>query len=132
MPTIQQLVRRRRKDKTKRTATQRTLQGCPQRRGVVLKTMVLNPKKPNSANRLCCRVRLSNGIDVTCKIPGEGHSLQEHSVVLVRGGGTPDLVGVKHKVIRGPLDCRGVEISPKFKVRRNRARSRYGTKRQGS
>nr|XP_033812840.1 28S ribosomal protein S12, mitochondrial [Geotrypetes seraphini] len=83
--------------------------GCPQLKGVVLKTMIRKPKKPNSANRKCARVRLSNGKEVTCFIPGEGHNLQEHSMVLVEGGRTQDLPGVKLKVVRGKYDCAHVQ-----------------------
>jgi small subunit ribosomal protein S12 len=128
MPTIQQMVRGTRTKKRKRSATYRTLKGNPFLKAIVLRTMIVEPVKPNSANRLCCRVRLSNGVELTAHIPGEGHNINEHSRVLIRGGNVPDLPGVKHKVVRGWGDCCAVEMSSKFKTRRNRARSRYGTK----
>jgi small subunit ribosomal protein S12 len=106
MPTISQLIRKprqRQKAKSKSPA----LEGCPQKRGVVIKVYVINPKKPNSADRKVCRVRLSNGMEVTAYIPGEGHSINEHMAVLIRGGRTPDCPGVKYKVIRGALDDQG-------------------------
>ncbi len=121
MPTINQLVRKGRKriiDKKKTPA----LDSCPQRRGVCLQVKTMTPKKPNSALRKICRVRLSNGKEVTVYIPGEGHNLQEHSIVLVRGGRVRDLPGVRYHVIRGALDAMGVED-------RKRSRSKYGTKR---
>lgn len=97
------------------------LQNCPQRRGVVVKVMTMKPKKPNSSNRKVCRVRLTTGRTITAFIPGEGHNAQEHSVVLVRGGRTPDLPGVKYKCVRGALDLAGV-------VNRRTSRSKYGVK----
>ena len=121
MPTIQQLVRRGReqvKHKTKSPA----LQGSPQRRGVCVRVYTQTPKKPNSALRKVARVRLSNGIEVSAYIPGEGHSLQEHSVVLVRGGRVKDLPGVRYHIVRGTLDTDGVK-------NREQGRSKYGTKR---
>lgn len=120
MPTIQQLVRLGRKPKKKRKKSP-ALQGCPQKRGVCVRVYTVTPKKPNSALRKVARVRLSNGIEVTAYIPGEGHNLQEHSVVLVRGGRVKDLPGVRYKVIRGALDTAGVEG-------RKTSRSKYGAK----
>jgi small subunit ribosomal protein S12 len=120
MPTINQLVRRRRKPK--RTFSKSpVLDRCPQKRGVCLQVRTMTPKKPNSALRKIARVRLSNSKEVTVYIPGEGHSLQEHSIVLVRGGRVRDLPGVRYQVIRGTLDSTGVED-------RKQARSRYGSK----
>jgi small subunit ribosomal protein S12 len=120
MPTINQLVRRRRKPK--RTFSKApVLDRCPQKRGVCLQVRTMTPKKPNSALRKIARVRLSNSKEVTVYIPGEGHSLQEHSIVLVRGGRVRDLPGVRYQVIRGTLDSTGVEG-------RKQARSRYGAK----
>lgn len=122
MPTISQLVRRGRsklEDKTKSPA----LTSCPQRRGVCTRVYTTTPKKPNSALRKVARVRLTNGIEVTTYIPGEGHNLQEHSVVLIRGGRVKDLPGVRYHVIRGVIDAQGV-------AGRNQSRSKYGTKRQ--
>jgi small subunit ribosomal protein S12 len=121
MPTIQQLVRKGRKklvDKSKAPA----LNSCPQRRGVCTRVYTTTPKKPNSAMRKVARVRLTNGIEVTAYIPGEGHNLQEHSIVLVRGGRVKDLPGVRYHLIRGTLDAAGVE-------NRKRSRSLYGAKR---
>jgi small subunit ribosomal protein S12 len=120
MPTINQLVRSgRQKMRAKKKAP--ALQNCPQRRGVCLLVKTQTPKKPNSALRKVARVRLTNGEEVTAYIPGEGHNLQEHSMVLVRGGRVKDLPGVRYHIIRGTLDCLGVEG-------RNRSRSKYGTK----
>ena len=135
MPTINQLVRKGRKKlkkKSKAPALRFTLnslkgksergnKGSPQKRGVCLQVKTVTPKKPNSALRKVARVRLTNGIEVTAYIPGEGHSLQEHSVVLIRGGRVPDLPGVRYHIIRGALDATGVE-------NRRQGRSRYGTK----
>jgi small subunit ribosomal protein S12 len=121
MPTINQLTRSGRvaqKYKTKSGA----LKKCPQVRGVCLRVFTTTPKKPNSALRKVARVKLSNGHEVTAYIGGEGHNLQEHSVVLVRGGRVPDLPGVKYHIVRGTLDCAGVE-------NRKKSRSLYGTKR---
>ncbi len=121
MPTINQLVRlgrEKRKTKSKSPA----LQGCPQRRGVCTRVYTTTPKKPNSALRKVARVRLTNGIEVTAYIPGIGHNLQEHSVVLVRGGRVKDLPGVRYKIIRGALDAAGVQD-------RRKSRSKYGAKR---
>jgi len=120
MPTINQLTRRRRK-KPKRISKAPVLDRCPQRRGVCLQVKTMTPKKPNSALRKIARVRLSNGKEVTVYIPGEGHNLQEHSIVLVRGGRVRDLPGVRYQVIRGALDTLGVDG-------RKQARSRYGAK----
>jgi small subunit ribosomal protein S12 len=123
MPTIQQLVRsgrQARRGKTKSPA----LKGSPQRRGVCTRVYTMTPKKPNSALRKVARVRLTSGIEVTCYIPGVGHNLQEHSIVLVRAGRVRDLPGVRYKVIRGTLDTAGVKD-------RRKARSRYGAKKGG-
>jgi small subunit ribosomal protein S12 len=120
MPTIQQLVRMGREDKVEKTKTA-ALKGSPQRRGVCTRVYTTTPKKPNSALRKVARVRLSNQIEVTAYIPGEGHNLQEHSIVLVRGGRVKDLPGVRYKIIRGTLDSSGVK-------NRKQARSRYGAK----
>ena len=121
MPTINQLVskeRARMKDKTKSPA----VTSCPQRRGVCTRVYTTTPKKPNSALRKVARIRLTNGFEVTAYIPGVGHNLQEHSVVLIRGGRVKDLPGVRYHVIRGTLDAAGVQ-------NRNQARSKYGAKR---
>src|SRR3954464_9160621 len=107
MPTIQQLVRRGREDKVEKTKTA-ALKGSPQRRGVCTRVYTTTPKKPNSALRKVARGRLSSDIEVTAYIPGEGHNLQEHSIVLVRGGRVKDLPGVRYKIIRGSLDTQGV------------------------
>ena len=123
MPTIQQLVRKGRKSKKAKESTP-ALNGAPQRRGVCTRVFTTTPKKPNSALRKVARVRLSNGFEVTAYIPGEGHNLQEHSIVLVRGGRVKDLPGVRYKVIRGTLDTSGVS-------QRQQARSRYGAKKEG-
>ena len=122
MPTINQLVRKRRKPPRKFSKAP-VLDRCPQKRGVCLQVKTMTPKKPNSALRKIARVRLSNGKEVTAYIPGEGHNLQEHSIVLVRGGRVRDLPGVKYHVVRGVLDCAGVDG-------RNKSRSKYGTKSQ--
>jgi small subunit ribosomal protein S12 len=121
MPTINQLIRKPRKKQASRTKTP-LLDGSPFKRGVCLLVRTMTPKKPNSALRKVCRVRLSNGKELTAYIPGEGHNLQEHSIVLVRGGRVRDLPGVRYKVIRGVLDTLGVND-------RRQARSRYGSKR---
>lgn len=120
MPTINQLVRNGRNRKVNKTSAP-ALQGSPQRRGVCTQVKTTTPKKPNSALRKICRVRLTNGIEVTAYIPGIGHNLQEHSIVLVRGGRVKDLPGVRYKVIRSALDAAGVE-------ERAQSRSKYGTK----
>lgn len=121
MPTINQLVRNRRKKISKRTNTP-ALQNCPQKRGVCVRVYTTTPKKPNSALRKVARVRLTNGIEVTSYIPGIGHNLQEHSVVLIRGGRVKDLPGVRYHIIRGTLDTLGVND-------RRQGRSKYGAKR---
>jgi small subunit ribosomal protein S12 len=121
MPTIQQLIRKGRKVKSSRSSSP-DLQSSPQRRGVCLRVFTQTPKKPNSALRKVARVRLTNGNEINAYIPGIGHTLQEHSVVLVRGGRVKDLPGVRYHIIRGTLDATGVEG-------RNRGRSKYGAKR---
>ena len=120
MPTINQLVRNGRNRKVQKTAAP-ALQGSPQRRGVCTQVKTTTPKKPNSALRKIARVRLTNGIEITAYIPGIGHNLQEHSIVLVRGGRVKDLPGVRYKIIRSALDAAGVED-------RSQGRSKYGTK----
>ncbi len=122
MPTVNQLVRKGRKAKMKKTKAP-ALDACPQRKGVCTRVWTVTPKKPNSALRKVARVRLTNGIEVTSYIPGEGHNLQEHSIVLVRGGRVKDLPGVRYHVIRGTLDSMGV-------ADRHQQRSKYGTKRE--
>ncbi len=121
MPTIQQLVRKGRRDKVKKTKSP-ALSTCPQRRGVCTRVYTTTPKKPNSALRKVAKVRLTNGFEVIAYIPGEGHNLQEHSIVLVRGGRVKDLPGVKYHIVRGALDTSGVDD-------RRQSRSKYGTKR---
>ena len=121
MPTINQLVRKGRKKSSNKTKSP-ALQSSPQKRGVCTRVMTFTPKKPNSALRKVARVRLTNGIEITAYVPGEGHNLQEHSVVLVRGGRVKDLPGVRYHIIRGALDTLGVE-------NRNKGRSKYGAKR---
>ena len=121
MPTINQLVRSRRKKISKHSATP-ALQNCPQKRGVCVRVYTTTPKKPNSALRKVARVRLTNGIEVTSYIPGIAHNLQEHSVVLIRGGRVKDLPGVRYHIIRGTLDTLGVN-------NRHQGRSKYGAKR---
>ena len=121
MPTISQLIRHRRQLKIKRSKSP-ALTSCPQRRGVCLQVKTMTPKKPNSALRKIARVRLSNKIEVTSYIPGEGHNLQEHSIVLVRGGRVKDLPGVRYHIVRGTLDTSGVSD-------RKKSRSKYGAKR---
>lgn len=120
MTTINQLVRCARSTKAYKSNVP-ALGVCPQKRGVCLRVYTTTPKKPNSALRKVCRVRLTNGLEVTCYIGGEGHNLQEHSSVLIRGGRVKDLPGVRYHVIRGALDCSGVES-------RKQGRSKYGTK----
>ena len=122
MPTINQLVRKGRQDKASKAKTP-ALKGSPQRRGVCTRVYTTTPKKPNSALRKVARVKLTSGIEVTAYIPGVGHNLQEHSIVLVRGGRVKDLPGVRYKIIRGSLDTQGVK-------NRQQARSRYGAKRE--
>ena len=121
MPTINQLVKKARQKVKKKIKTP-ALKGCPQRRGVCIRVYTSTPKKPNSALRKVARVRLTNGIEVTSYIPGIGHNLQEHSVVLIRGGRVKDLPGIRYHIIRGTLDSSGVED-------RRRGRSKYGAKR---
>ena len=120
MPTVPQLIRKGRKKIVKPTKS-RALKKCPQRRGVCTRVMTLQPKKPNSALRKVARVKLSHGMEITAYIPGVGHNLQEHSIVLVRGGRVKDLPGVRYHIVRGALDTLGVEG-------RKKARSKYGTK----
>ncbi|MBW7857949.1 MAG: 30S ribosomal protein S12 [Leptonema sp. (in: Bacteria)] len=121
MPTINQLIRHGRKKQNQKTKSP-ALKACPQRRGVCTRVMTFTPKKPNSALRKVARVRLTTGIEVTAYIPGEGHNLQEHNVVLVRGGRVKDLPGVRYHIIRGSLDSLGVD-------KRRQGRSKYGAKR---
>ncbi len=120
MPTIGQLIAKGRKKQTIKS-TAPALRECPQKRGVCTKVYTTTPKKPNSALRKVARVRLTNGVEVTAYIPGIGHNLQEHSVVLIRGGRVKDLPGVRYHIIRGSLDTAGVQ-------KRNQSRSKYGTK----
>ena len=124
MPTVNQLVKKPRVQQTRRPKHPALL-GCPQKRGVCLQVKTMTPKKPNSAMRKVARVRLSNGIEVTAYIPGEGHNLQEHSIVLVRGGRVKDLPGVRYKIVRGALDTQGVKS-------RKQGRSKYGAKKEKS
>jgi len=121
MPTINQLVRKGRKSRQDRSASP-ALKSCPQKRGVCVRVYTTTPKKPNSALRKVARVRLTNGLEVTSYIPGEGHNLQEHSVVLIRGGRVKDLPGVRYHIVRGVLDSVGVS-------ERRQSRSKYGAKR---
>ena len=121
MPTINQLIRNARKKVAKKTSSP-ALKGSPQKRGVCVRVYTTTPKKPNSALRKVARVKLTNGMEVTTYIPGEGHNLQEHSVVLIRGGRVKDLPGVRYHIIRGALDCVGVNG-------RKQSRSKYGAKR---
>ncbi len=120
MPTIMQLIRKSRIDK-KRKGKSPALHACPMRRGVCIQVKTMTPKKPNSALRKIARVRMTNHEEVTAYIPGEGHNLQEHSIVLVRGGRVKDLPGVRYHIVRGTLDCQGVQ-------NRKRSRSKYGAK----
>jgi small subunit ribosomal protein S12 len=122
MPTINQLIRKGRERIMKKSKSP-ALMSCPQRRGVCVRVMTMTPKKPNSALRKVARVRLTTGIEVTAYIPGIGHNLQEHSVVLVRGGRVKDLPGVRYHIVRGALDAYGVEG-------RKTSRSKYGTKKE--
>jgi len=121
MPTISQLIRTGRLAKIKKSKST-ALKACPQRRGVCIQVRTMTPKKPNSALRKIARVRLTTGIEVTAYIPGEGHNLQEHSIVLVRGGRVKDLPGVRYHIVRGTLDTAGV-------TQRRQSRSKYGAKR---
>ena len=135
MPTINQLVKKRRQSKVRKPKSPVLLVGInniqrkqtkvnsPQKRGVCVRVGTMTPKKPNSALRKYARVKLSNGMEVTCYIPGEGHNLQEHSVVMIRGGRVPDLIGVRYHIIRGTLDTAGVKD-------RQQGRSKYGTKKE--
>mgnify|MGYP001281940636 FL=1 len=120
MPTIQQLVRKGRQSKVK-VSKSIALSSCPQKRGVCVRVYTTTPKKPNSAMRKVARVRLTNGTEINAYIPGEGHNLQEHSIVLVRGGRVKDLPGVRYHIVRGALDTAGVEG-------RSQRRSKYGSK----
>jgi len=120
MPTINQLIKKGRQSVKKKIKTP-ALRGCPQKRGVCIRVYTSTPKKPNSALRKVARVRLTNGLEVTSYIPGIGHNLQEHSIVLIRGGRVKDLPGIRYHIIRGTLDSSGVED-------RRRSRSKYGTK----
>jgi small subunit ribosomal protein S12 len=122
VPTLNQLVRHGRKRQLSKTASP-ALKAAPQKRGVCTRVYTSTPKKPNSALRKVARVRLTNGMEVTCYIPGEGHNLQEHSIVLIRGGRVKDLPGVRYHVVRGTLDASGVDG-------RSQSRSKYGTKRK--
>lgn len=122
MPTLNQLVRNGRKEITKKNKAP-ALKNCPQKRGVCTRVYTTTPKKPNSALRKVARVRLVNGFEVTAYIPGEGHNLQEHSIVMIRGGRVKDLPGVRYHIVRGTYDTSGVED-------RSRSRSRYGVKRK--
>ena len=124
MPTVNQLVRKGRKAQIKRNKVP-ALEACPQKRGVCTRVYTTTPKKPNSALRKVARVKLTNGLEVTAYIPGEGHNLQEHSVVLIRGGRVKDLPGVRYHIIRGTLDTQGLE-------KRRQRRSKYGAKRPKS
>jgi len=120
VPTINQLIRKGRKSKKSKT-TAPALENCPQKRGVCVRVYTTTPKKPNSALRKVARVRLTNGMEVSAYIPGEGHNLQEHSIVLIRGGRVKDLPGVRYHIVRGTLDTAGVDD-------RKQGRSHYGTK----
>ena len=122
MPTISQLVRKGR-ETSKKKSNSPALRNCPQKRGVCTRVYTSTPKKPNSALRKVARVRLTNKVEVTCYIPGEGHNLQEHSIVLVRGGRVKDLPGVRYHIVRGTLDASGVDG-------RKQSRSKYGTKKR--
>jgi len=122
LPTLNQLVRKGRKKIIKKTKAP-ALRNCPQKRGVCTRVYTTTPKKPNSALRKVTRVRLTNGFEVTAYIPGEGHNLQEHSIVMIRGGRVKDLPGVRYHIVRGTFDTSGVED-------RNRGRSKYGVKRK--
>jgi len=124
MPTINQLIRKGRTDKSYKTSSP-ALKSCPQRRGVCVRVYTTTPKKPNSAMRKVCRVKLTSGYEVTSYIGGEGHTLQEHSIVLIRGGRVKDLPGVRYHTVRGCLDATGVE-------KRRQGRSKYGAKRPKS
>jgi small subunit ribosomal protein S12 len=120
MPTVQQLIRKERR-LIKRKSKAGALKACPQRRGVCTRVYIITPKKPNSAMRKVARIRLTSGFEITAHIPGEGHNLQEHSIVLIRGGRVKDLPGVRYRVIRGTLDTVGV-------TKRSQGRSKYGAR----
>ena len=120
MPTVQQLIRKERR-LIKRKSKAGALKACPQRRGVCTRVYIITPKKPNSAMRKVARIRLTSGFEITAHIPGEGHNLQEHSIVLIRGGRVKDLPGVRYRVIRGALDTVGV-------TKRSQGRSKYGAR----
>jgi small subunit ribosomal protein S12 len=120
MPTVQQLIRKERRV-VKRKSKAAALKACPQRRGVCTRVYIITPKKPNSAMRKVARIRLTSGFEITAHIPGEGHNLQEHSIVLIRGGRVKDLPGVRYRVIRGTLDTVGV-------TKRSQGRSKYGAR----
>ena len=122
MPTVQQLIRKERR-LIKRKSKAGALKACPQRRGVCTRVYIITPKKPNSAMRKVARIRLTSGFEITAHIPGEGHNLQEHSIVLIRGGRVKDLPGVRYHIVRGSLDTAGVKD-------RKQSRSKYGTKRE--
>ena len=132
MPTFNQLIKQGRQQQKRKNKTP-ALQGCPQKRGTCTRVYVVSPKKPNSAERKVCRVRLTNGMEVSAYIPGEEHNLSEHSNVLIRGGRVKDLPGVRYHVVRGALDCKGADgpssTSKDEKVYRKRSRSKYGVKR---
>ena len=123
MPTINQLIRKGRRSVPRKTKTP-VLEGCPQRKGVCTLVKIMTPKKPNSAMRKVARVVLTNGNEITAYIPGEGHNLQEHSIVLIRGGRVRDLPGVRYHIVRGAFDAEGVKG-------RKKSRSKYGTRKQG-
>jgi len=120
MPTVQQLIRKERR-LIKRKSKARGLKACPQRRGVCTRVYIITPKKPNSAMRKVARIRLTSGFEITAHIPGEGHNLQEHSIVLIRGGRVKDLPGVRYRVVRGTLDTVGL-------TKRSQGRSKYGAR----
>jgi small subunit ribosomal protein S12 len=120
MPTVQQLIRKERR-LIKRKSKARALKACPQRRGVCTRVYIITPKKPNSAMRKVARIRLTSGFEITAHIPGEGHNLQEHSIVLIRGGRVKDLPGVRYRVVRGTLDTVGL-------TKRSQGRSKYGAR----
>lgn len=122
MPTIQQLIKNKRINSPKLTKTP-ALKSCPQRRGICLRVYTTTPKKPNSAMRKVARIKVTSNFEITAYIPGEGHNLQEHSIVLIRGGRVKDLPGVRYKIIRGALDCMAVK-------NRKQSRSKYGTKKK--
>ncbi|MFH1706464.1 MAG: 30S ribosomal protein S12 [Planctomycetota bacterium] len=123
MPTINQLIRKGRRSVPRKTKTP-VLEGCPQRKGVCTLVKIMTPKKPNSAMRKVAHVVLTNGNEITAYIPGEGHNLQEHSIVLIRGGRVRDLPGVRYHIVRGAFDAEGVKG-------RKKSRSKYGTRKQG-